>query len=100
MAERGGDADQGFRDAVALAAKVDPMPTLAALASNTGLATAEVVHYALVRYAAAGAEALLSLEPTVLRELIDARRAGDWAKVGGIVDWLEAGLSSEHWRHG
>lgn len=99
MAERG-DADQSFRDAVALSAKVDPMPTLAALAGNTGLATEEVVHYALVRYAAAGAEALLALEPAVLRELIDARRAGDWAKVGGIVDWLEAGLGSEHWRHG
>jgi hypothetical protein len=55
------------------------------------------VHHALVRYASSGAEALLALEPYALRELINARKAGDWAKVGGIIDWLEAGLDSTEW---
>ena len=52
-----------------------------------------LVHLALVRWASAGAEALMAIEPAVLRELIDARRREDWAKVAGMIDWLEAGLS-------
>jgi hypothetical protein len=92
------DPDAGFRDAVRLSALIDPMPTLRSLAAHTGLGVDEVVHYALTRYASAGAEALLALEPQILRELIAARRAEDWAKVGGIVDWLEAGLDSDRWR--
>jgi hypothetical protein len=90
--------DQNFRDAVALSRRVDPMPTLEALARNTDLPVAEVVHHALVRYAADGAEALLALGPQSLRELVAARRAGDWKKVGSLIDWLEAGSQSERWR--
>jgi len=44
-----------------------------------------------VRWVAAGSEALLSLEPRVLEELLDARRREDWAAVAGIIDWLAAG---------
>jgi hypothetical protein len=94
------DPDAAFRDEVRLAALVDPMPTLRRLAAHTGLDVREVVHFALARYASAGAEALLALEPQVLRELIAARHAEDWRKVGGIIDWLEAGLNSDHWRGG
>lgn len=90
--------DRNFQDAVALSRLVDPMPTLEALAANTGTAVEDVVHHALVRYAADGAEALLSFDPRSLRELIAARRAGDWEKVAAIVDWLAAGLDSPHWR--
>jgi hypothetical protein len=90
--------DQNFRDAVALARRTDPLPTLRQLAENTGLAVEDVVHYALVRYAAAGAEALLALEPEAIRDLIAARRAADWEKVGALIDWLEAGLESPNWR--
>ena len=74
------------------------MPTLRQLATNTGTTVEDVVHYALVRYAAAGAEALLALEPQAVRELIAARQAGDWEKVGALIDWLEAGLESPNWR--
>jgi hypothetical protein len=49
------------------------------------------VHHALVRWVAAGSEALLSIEPRVLQELVDARRREDWTAVAGIVDWLSAG---------
>lgn len=92
------DPDRNFRDAVALSRLVDPMPTLAALAGSTGVQLADVVHHALVRYASDGAEALLSLEPWSLRQLIEARRARDWERVASLIDWLEAGLESPRWR--
>jgi len=91
------DSNQGFRDAVELSKLVDPRPTLENLARTTGLTYEDIVHHALARYASSGAEALLAIDPYALRELIEAREAGDWAKVGGIIDWLEAGLKSEEW---
>jgi hypothetical protein len=92
------DPNQGFRDAVELSKLVNPRPTLENLARSTGLTFEDVAHHALTRYASSGAEALLSFEPHALRELIAARKAEDWAKVGAIIDWLEAGLHSEEWR--
>ncbi len=91
------DPNQNFRDSVALSRLVDPMPTLENLARNTGLTYDEVVHHALVRYASSGAEALLAMEPQALLDLIAARKAEDWAKVGALIDWLEAGLESTEW---
>ena len=91
------DSNVNFRDSVALSRLVDPRPTLENLARNTGVAYEDVVHHALVRYASSGAEALLAWEPYALREVIAARKAGDWAKVGAIIDWLEAGLDSSEW---
>jgi hypothetical protein len=71
---------------------VDPMPTFRALSADTGVPVDELVHYALVRWASAGSEALLAVEPQALRELIAAREREDWTAVAGIIDWLEAGL--------
>jgi hypothetical protein len=93
-----GDRDQNFRDAVRSSLLVDPGPTFENLAASTGLTYEEVVHYCLVRYASSGAEALLAIEPDALRQLIAARRAGEWDKVGALIDWLEAGLDSSTWR--
>jgi hypothetical protein len=70
---------------------VDPMPTFEALSAATGVPVETLVHFALVRWVSAGSEALLSVEPQVLHELIDARRREDWPAVAGIIDWLEAG---------
>lgn len=91
------DADENFRHDVALSRLVDPEPTLRNLASNTGTTYEDVVHHALARYASSGAEALLAIDPHALRELIEARKAGDWEKVGALIDWLEAGLESKSW---
>jgi hypothetical protein len=88
------DSNQNFRDSVALSRLVDPKRTLENLARNTGLSYEDVIHHALVRYASSGAEALLAWEPHALRELIAARKAADWTKVGSLIDWLEAGLES------
>jgi len=92
------NGNQNFHQDVAHPRRVDPRPTLESLAQRTGLTYEAVVHHALVRYASSGAEALLAIEPMALRQLISARKAGDWAKVGAIIDWLEAGLKSPHWR--
>jgi hypothetical protein len=87
------DPNRNFRADVTHSLRIDPRPTFENLARSTGLTYDQVVHYALVRYASSGAEALLAIEPVALRQLIDARKAGDWAMVGAIIDWLEAGLS-------
>ena len=91
------DSNQNFRDSVALSLLADPRATLENLARNTGLTYEEVVHHALMRYASSGAEALLAWDSHALRELIAARKAEDWRKVGSIIDWLEAGLESTDW---
>ena len=91
------DSNQNFRDSVALSRLVDPRPTLENLARNTGLTYDDVVHHALARYASSGAEALLAIESQALRDLIEARKAEDWARVGALIDWLEAGLESSEW---
>ena len=70
---------------------VDPMPTFENLSAATGVPVDALVHHALVRWVSAGSEALMSLEPTVVRDLIDARERKDWDAVAGIVDWLKAG---------
>ena len=81
-----------FARRTAEARTVDPMPTFERLSAETGVPVDELVHYALVRWTSAGAEALMSLEPQALRELIEARRREDWPAVAGIIDWLESGL--------
>lgn len=81
-----------FARAVEASAAADPMPALRNLSTATGVPVDALVHHALVRWTSAGAEALMSVEPQVLRDLIDARRREDWDAVAGMIDWLEAGL--------
>ena len=83
---------RAFAEQTHAAAAVDPMPTFRALSDETGVPVDELVHYALVRWVSAGSEALLAVEPQVLRDLIAARAREDWTAVAGIIDWLEAGL--------
>jgi hypothetical protein len=83
-----------FARRAAEALAIDPMPTFRALSEETGVPVSSLVHLALVRWASAGAETLLAIEPPVLRELIEARRREDWAKVAGMIDWLESGLGA------
>jgi len=80
-----------FARRVAEARAVDPMPTFSGLSAATGVPADDLVHYALVRWASAGAEALMSLEPQVLDELVSARTREDWPTVAGIIDWLDSG---------
>jgi hypothetical protein len=72
---------------------VDPLPTFRNLSAETGIPVDDLVHHALVRWIAAGSEALLAIEPLALRDLFAARDREDWATVAGIVDWLRAGAT-------
>jgi hypothetical protein len=82
---------RAFADLVGTARSQDPLPTFEALAEETRIPVDDLVHYALVRWTAAGSEALMAIEPQALRDLVDARRREDWEAVAGIVDWLAAG---------
>lgn len=77
-----------FAAEVAATKAQDPMPTFANLSAATGVPVDDLVHYALVRWAAAGSEMLMAMPPQVLRQLVEARQREDWDAVGGIVDWL------------
>jgi hypothetical protein len=44
--------------------------------------------------ASTGAEALMLIEPPVVRDLIEARQREDWTKVAALIDWLAAGRSA------
>ena len=91
MSDRVPPEHRAFAERVEAARLVDPMPTFQALSGATGVPVDALVHFALVRWASAGAEALLSIRPQALDELVEARRCEDWAKVGGLIDWLDAG---------
>lgn len=82
---------QAFADTVAASRLQDPMPAFERLSRVTGVPVDDLVHHALVRWVAAGSEALMAVEPRVLADLVEARRREDWQAVAGIVDWLEAG---------
>ena len=80
-----------FAEQVAAAKLQDPMGTFGNLSTATGVPVEDLVHYALVRWAAAGAEMLMATEPMAMRQLVEARREEDWDAVGGLIDWLAAG---------
>lgn len=80
-----------FAADVAAARVQEWRPTFERLSENTGVPFDDLVHFALVRWVAAGSEALLSVEPQALRDLFAARDREDWDAVAGIVDWLRAG---------
>ncbi|HET8566054.1 MAG TPA: DUF6027 family protein, partial [Solirubrobacterales bacterium] len=63
-----------FAEEVAAARAQDPMPTFANLAAASGVPVEDLVHFALVRWAATGAETLMATPPLALRQLLEARR--------------------------
>jgi hypothetical protein len=82
---------RAFAEAVAASRLQDPRPTFERLSQATGVPVDDLIHHALVRWTSAGSEALLSLEPTVIADLVEARRREDWEAVAGMVDWLASG---------
>lgn len=82
---------RAFASLVAATQAQDPMPTFEALSQTTGIPVRDLVHHALVRWAASGSEMLMAIEPQVLRQLVAARNREDWDAVAGIIDWLAEG---------
>jgi hypothetical protein len=82
---------RAFADAVAASRLQDPRPTFAQLSEETGIPLEDLMHHALVRWASAGSEALMSVEPRVLDDLAEAHRREDWGAVAGIIEWLRSG---------
>ena len=82
---------RAFADTVEASKLQDWRPTFERLSKTTGIPVDDLVHHALVRWASAGSEALLAVEPEMLRRLYEARDREDWNAVAGIVDWLRAG---------
>ena len=80
-----------FARRVADARLTDPRPTFEALSAETGVPVDDLVHFALVRWASAGAEALMAIEPRILDDLLEAKDREDWPAVAGMLDWLAAG---------
>jgi len=85
------DPDGRFRAEVALSLLQDPTPGIEVLASRLGLPPEQLVHHALVRWMAAGSEALLAAPPQMLVALRDAAAAGDVQRVQGIAAALLTG---------
>lgn len=84
---------QRFAEQVAAAKLQDPMGTFGNLSAATGIPVGDLLHYALVRWAAAGSEMLMATPPLVLGQLVEARQREDWDAVGGLIDWLATGVT-------
>lgn len=80
-----------FAERVETSLAQDWRPAFEALSAATTVPIDDLVHHALIRWVAAGSEALLSIEPQALSDLFTARDREDWDAVAGIVDWLRAG---------
>ena len=91
-----------FKADVALYTVADPLPTLENLSLATGIPVACLVRYVLVKYAASGADALLTMTPIVLQQMeqhiekaeaadTDAARLEAYAALRQMVTWLKIG---------
>lgn len=96
------DPHANFKADVALYTVADPLPTLENLSLATGIPVACLVRYVLVKYAASGADALLTMTPIVLQQMeqhvekaeaadTDAARLEAYAALRQMITWLKIG---------
>jgi len=100
------DPHANFKAEVANYTVVDPLPTLENLSQATGIPTPCLIRYVLVKWAASGADALLTLPPIVLTQMqqqvqqaeavgTDAARLRAYEALRQIIDWLQVGLEPD-----
>jgi hypothetical protein len=93
------DPHANFRAEVACYTSADPMPTMRNLSELTGVPLDELIRYVLVKYAASAADALLSLDPVVFRQMrdhvakaeaaaTDTARLAAYAALREMISWL------------
>ena len=96
------DPHANFKADVAAYTSADPLPTLTNLSGNTGIPLDCLIRYVLVKYAASGADALLSMRPVVLRQMeehvaqaerdgTDAARLRSYEALKSMISWLALG---------
>ena len=93
------DRHANFKADVACYTSADPMPTLENLSRATGIPVECLVRYVLVKYAASGPDAVLAMEPIVLRQMrdhvaaaeadgTDAARLRAYEALRSMIAWL------------
>ncbi len=98
------DRHANFKSDVALYSQADPLPTLENLSRATGVPVPCLIRYVLVKYAASGADALLSMTPIVFRQMeqqvqtaeaagTDAARLEAYEGLRKIIAWLKLSAS-------
>ena len=96
------DPHANFKADVALYTAADPLPTLENLSKATGVPVPPLVRYVLVKYAASGADALLTLTPIVVQQMAehvakaetadtDAARLAAYETLRQMIGWLQLG---------
>ncbi len=99
------DRDANFKHDVALYSRLDPLSTLTNLSTMVDIPVGSLCRYILAKWAAAGAEALMTLGPTAVERLwqtvVNAQTdGGDEAKIAAFDDlatqlsWLRIPLDS------
>ncbi len=100
------DPHANFKAEVAAYTSADPLPTLHNLSLQTGIPAECLVRYVLVKYAASGADALLAMQPIVLRQMeehvaraerdgSDAARLQAYEALKGMIGWLALGETDQ-----
>ena len=98
------DKDANFKEQVREYSRNDPFTTLHRLSENTGIPVESLVRYILVRWTAAGSEALMALGPRTLDEMwevvteaeedgSDAAKVAAFTKLRDMLSWLRVPLS-------
>jgi hypothetical protein len=93
------DPHANFKAEVACYSAADPTPTLENLSRLTGIPLERLIRYVLVKYAASGSDALLSMDPIVFRQMrdqiqraeeegTDAAKLRAYEALKQIVAWL------------
>jgi dihydrofolate synthase/folylpolyglutamate synthase len=93
------DPHANFKAEVACYTAADPMPALENLSRLTGIPVDRLICYVLVKYAASGPDALLSMDPIVFRQMrdqvnraehegTDAARLRAYEALKQIISWL------------
>lgn len=93
------DPHANFKAEVACYTAADPLPTLENLSRETGIPVDSLIRYVLVKYAASGSEALLTMGPIVFRQMrqhvqeaeergSDEARLKAYAALRDMIDWL------------
>jgi hypothetical protein len=96
------DPHANFKAEVALYTVADPLPTLENLSKATGIPVAALVRYVLVKYTASGADALLTMTPIVVQQMVDhvakaeavgteAAKLDAYEALRQMVGWLQLG---------